>query len=270
MLQAIKETVSYIKSRVDKLPDTAIILGSGLGGIVDEITDKQVLEYHDIPNFPVSTVEGHKGNLIIGKLGEKDVLVMQGRFHFYEGYTMQEVTFPIRVMKFLGITQLIVSNAAGGMNPDFEIGDIMIINDHINTMPNPLLGPHHPEFGARFPDMSETYDRETIKLAKSIARELDIDVQEGCYVGVTGPTLETPKEYQYMRIIGGDAVGMSTVPECIVAHQMGIKLFAVSVITDLGVPGKIVALTHDDVMEAAARTAPKLTSLIIKLIEKVN
>jgi purine-nucleoside phosphorylase len=268
MLQAIKETVSYIKSKVDNVPTTAIILGTGLGGIVDEITDKQSLDYHSIPNFPVSTVEGHKGSLIMGKLGKKDVMVMQGRFHYYEGYTMEEVTFPIRVMKYLGVTQLIVSNAAGGMNPDFEVGDIMIINDHINTMPNPLIGPHNPEFGERFPDMSETYDKETINLAKSLARDLSIDVQEGCYVGVTGPTLETPKEYQYMRIIGGDAVGMSTVPESIVAHQMGIKIFAVSVITDLGVPGKIVAISHQDVMAAAAKTAPKLTKLIIHLIEK--
>lgn len=270
MSEAIKETASFIKSKIDHVPEIAIILGTGLGGIVDEITDKQVIDYHDIPNFPVSTVVGHKGMLIAGKLGSRDVLVMQGRFHYYEGYSMQEVTFPVRVMKYLGIKLLIVSNAAGGMNPEFEIGDIMFINDHINTMPNPLLGPHYPEFGERFPDMSETYDRNIIRLAKEIAGEMNITVREGCYVGVTGPTLETPKEYEYLRIIGGDAVGMSTVPESIVAHQMGIKIFAVSVITDLGVPGKIVPLTHTDVIEAAGKTAPILKTLILKLIEKQN
>jgi len=270
MLQAIKETASYIKSKIDHVPTTAIILGTGLADIVNEITEQQTLDYHNIPNFPVSTVEGHKGMLITGKLGKEEVLIMQGRFHFYEGYTMQEVTFPIRVMKFLGIEQLIISNAAGGMNPGFEIGDIMIINDHINLMPNPLIGIHHPEFGARFPDMSATYDKQMIRLAQSIAIELKITIREGCYVGVTGPTLETLKEYEYLRMIGGDAVGMSTVPESIVAHQMGIKVFAVSVIADLGVPGKIVPLTHQDVLEAAAKTAPKLVRLILKLIEKKN
>lgn len=270
MLQAIKETASYIRNKIDAMPDVAIILGTGLGGIVDEMTEQQVIDYKDIPNFPVSTVEGHQGKLITGKLGQRQVMAMQGRFHFYEGYTMQEVTFPVRVMKFLGIRNLIVSNAAGGMNPDFAIGDIMVINDHINTMPNPLIGPHDPEFGARFPDMSETYDKKLIRLAQSIAKNMGVKLHEGCYVGVTGPTLETPKEYQYLRIIGGDAVGMSTVPECIVAHQMGIKLFAVSVITDLGVPGKIVALTHQDVIEAAAKTAPTLTRIIIQLIEQAD
>ncbi|MBN2698719.1 MAG: purine-nucleoside phosphorylase [Bacteroidales bacterium] len=270
MLEAIKETAAFISRKLDPVPSTAIILGTGLGGIVDEMTEKQTLDYHDIPNFPVSTVEGHKGMLITGKLGKREVLVMQGRFHYYEGYTMQEVTFPVRVMKFLGVKQLIVSNAAGGMNPEFRVGDIMIINDHINTMPNPLIGVHHPEFGARFPDMSQPYNRKIIDLARTIARELNIPVREGCYVGVTGPTLETPKEYEYMRIIGGDAVGMSTVPESIVAHQMGIDVFALSVITDLGVPGKILPLTHQDVIDAAGRVTPQLTRLIVKLIERLN
>lgn len=247
-------------------PETAIILGSGLGEIVNHIEESTAIDYSSIPHFPVSTVEGHAGQLIIGRMGGSAVLIMAGRFHFYEGYTMEEVTFPIRVMKFLGIKTLVVSNAAGGMNPDHEIGDIMVINDHINLMPNPLLGKHIPEFGARFPDMSETYCPKLISRFKAYAEELNIPLQEGCYVGVTGPTLETPKEYQYFRIIGGDAVGMSTVPEAIVAHQMGIKIFAVSVITDLGVPGKIQKLTHEDVMEAAGKAAPKLTSLILKLV----
>ena len=233
MLPAINEAVSYIREQIKEMPETAIILGSGLGTIVDHIQVESTVDYESIPHFPVSTVEGHEGKLISGSLGGTRVLVMQGRFHFYEGYTMEEVTFPIRVMKFLGIKTLVVSNAAGGMNPDFEIGDIMIINDHINTMPNPLIGKHVPEFGARFPDMSQTYSPELIKKFKMHASELNIPVQEGCYVGVTGPTLETPKEYEYLRIIGGDAVGMSTVPEVIIAHQMGIRIFAVSVITDL-------------------------------------
>jgi purine-nucleoside phosphorylase len=266
MLTAIKEAVSYIRERIPESPDTAIILGTGLGKIVDHLEVEQKVDYASIPHFPVSTVEGHEGNLISGKLGEKRVLVMQGRFHFYEGYDMQEVIFPIRVMKFLGIETLIVSNAAGGMNPDFEIGDIMLITDHICLMPNPLIGPHEPEFGARFPDMSETYDPGLLSKARALSEKLQIPVREGCYVGVTGPTLETPKEYQYMRIIGGDAVGMSTVPEVIAAHQMGISTLAVSVITDLGVPGKIQKLTHHDVIIAAEKTAPELTKLIINLI----
>lgn len=266
MLAAINEAVSYIRKNIPEIPETAIILGSGLGKIVDHLEIQAEIDYHSIPHFPVSTVEGHAGKLISGKLGETTVLVMQGRFHYYEGYEMSQVIFPIRVMKFLGIKTLIVSNAAGGMNPDFEIGDIMVINDHINLMPNPLLGKHIPEFGARFPDMSETYDRELLGKVHELSEELQIPIHEGCYVGVTGPTLETPKEYQYFRIIGGDAVGMSTVPEAIAAHQMDMRIFAVSVITDLGVPGRIMKLTHDDVMKAAENTAPLLTKLIIRLI----
>ncbi|MCK5135605.1 MAG: purine-nucleoside phosphorylase [Bacteroidales bacterium] len=266
MLTATKEAVSFIREKIKEIPKTAIILGTGLGNIVEHLEVDCAVDYKTIPHFPVSTVEGHAGKLICGKLGKTRVLVMQGRFHFYEGYSMQEVTFPIRVMKFLGINTLIVSNAAGGMNPDFQVGDIMIIKDHINTMPNPLIGKHHREFGERFPDMSQTYSSNLIQKARENATELQIPVREGCYVGVTGPTLETPKEYEYLRIIGGDAVGMSTVPEVIVAHQMGIRVFAVSVITDLGVPGKIRKFTHKDVIEAAEKTAPKLTSLIIRLI----
>jgi purine-nucleoside phosphorylase len=266
MLTAINEAVSFIKNRIDQTPETAIILGSGLGKIVDQLEVECAIDYASIPHFPVSTVEGHEGKLLSGRLGDTPVLVMQGRFHFYEGYTMGEVIFPIRVMKFLGIKTLVVSNAAGGMNPEFEIGDIMVINDHINLMPNPLLGKHDPQFGARFPDLSQTYDPALLEKARKLSLSLKIPIHEGCYVGVTGPTLETPKEYQYMRIIGGDAVGMSTVPEVIAAHQMGISVFAASVITDLGVPGKIQKLTHQDVIKAAEATAPKLTSLIINLI----
>jgi len=266
MLIAIKEAESYIRNQIHEIPDTAIILGTGLGKIVNHLQVEHEVDYESIPHFPVSTVEGHEGKLISGLLGDRRVLVMQGRFHYYEGYDMQEVIFPIRVMKFLGIKTLIVSNAAGGMNPDFEIGDIMVITDHISLMPNPLRGVHDPEFGARFPDMSQTYDPELIQRARELSAKLQIPIREGCYVGVTGPTLETPMEYQYMRIIGGDAVGMSTVPEVIAANQMGIRIFAVSVITDLGVPGKIQKLTHHDVIVAAEKTAPKLTELIINLV----
>jgi purine-nucleoside phosphorylase len=269
MLTKIKETVSFIKEKTKFQPEVAIILGTGLGGLVNDIKVHMSLEYEEIPNFPVSTAPGHHGKLIFGTLGGKNVMAMQGRFHYYEGYTMQEVTFPIRVMKFIGIKYLFVSNASGGMNPTFEIGDLMIQNDHINLLPNPLIGKHYPGFGDRFPDMSEAYDKELIKRAVKIAAENHIKVHQGCYVGVTGPTLETPKEYQYFRIIGGDAVGMSTVPEVIVAHQMGMPCFAISIISDLGVPGRIVEVSADDVQRAAAASAPKMTLIMEKLIESL-
>ncbi len=269
MLETIEETVSYIRSKTDFLPETSIILGTGLGGMVSEIEQVLSLDYESIPNFPVSTVEGHHGRLIFGKIGDKKVLAMQGRFHFYEGYTPQQVTFPVRVMKKLGIKHLFVSNASGGVNPDYKIGDLMIITDHINLIPNPLIGEHHPEFGARFPDMSETYDRDLIKQAESFARSKGIGIQTGCYVAVTGPTLETPKEYYYFRTIGGDTVGMSTVPEIIVAHQMNIKCFAISIITDLGVPGRIVKVTLDDVKRVAEEAEPKMTLILRNLISNL-
>ncbi len=225
MLETIKETVSYIKRKTDLTPEVGIILGTGLGGMVREIKSQFILDYEEIPNFPVSTVEGHHGKLIFGKINGKNIIAMQGRFHYYEGYTTQQVTFPVRVMKSLGIRYLFVSNASGGVNPHYEIGDLMILDDHINLIPNPLIGKHYPEFGARFPDMSNTYDKELISKALVIAHKEKIKVQKGCYVATTGPTLETPKEYEYFRIIGGDAVGMSTVPEIIVAHQIGISMF---------------------------------------------
>ncbi len=269
MLETIRETVSFIQEKTKFQPEVAIILGTGLGGLVDDIKFYMSLNYEDIPNFPVSTAPGHHGKLIFGTLGGKNVMAMKGRFHYYEGYTMQEVTFPIRVMKFMGIKYLFVSNASGGMNPTFEIGDLMIQTDHINLLPNPLVGKHYPEFGDRFPDMSQSYNKELIKKALVIAEQNKIKVQQGCYVGVTGPTLETPKEYQYFRIIGGDAVGMSTVPEIIVAHQMGIPCFAISIITDLGVPGRIVEVSAEDVQKAAAASAPKMTLIMEKLIESL-
>ncbi len=267
MLEVINETVSFIREKTRCQPEVAIILGTGLGGLADDIEVESYLRYGDIPNFPVSTAPGHHGRLIFGKLGGKNIMAMQGRFHYYEGYTMQELTFPIRVMKYLGIRYLFISNASGGLNPEFEIGDMMIQNDHINLLPNPLIGKHIDEFGDRFPDMSESYDPELIRRAEEIAAKNNIKIRKGCYVGVTGPTLETPKEYQYFRIIGGDAVGMSTVPEVIVAHQMGIPCFAISIITDLGVPGRIVEVSVEDVQKAAANAAPKMNLIMEKLIE---
>ncbi len=269
MLEKVKETTSFIQSKIKFQPEIGIILGTGLGGMIREIEDQQILEYQSIPNFPVSTVEGHNGKLIFGILGGKKVVAMQGRFHFYEGYSIQQVVFPVRVMKFLGIKYLMVSNASGGINPDFEIGDLMIIDDHINLIPNPLIGPHNKEFGVRFPDMSEPYSHKLIEKAREIAQKKGIKTQKGCYVGVTGPTLETPKEYQYFRIIGGDAVGMSTVPEVVVARQMGLPVFAISIITDLGVPGKIVKVTHEDVQSVAQMAEPKMTLIMKELVEQL-
>lgn len=269
MLEKIKSTVSYIQDKTKFKPEVGIILGTGLGGLVKEINIEHSLEYKSIPGFPVSTVEGHNGRLIFGELGGKKIVAMQGRFHYYEGYPMNMVTFPVRVMKFLGIKTLFVSNASGGVNPDFEIGDLMIQNDHINLIPNPLIGVHTPEFGARFPDMSEAYDPELIKKAQAIAKKQNIKVQLGCYVATTGPTFETPKEYQHFRIIGGDAVGMSTVPEVIVARQMGIPCFAISIITDLGVPGKIVEVTHEEVQKVAAKAETKMTHIMKELISQI-
>ena len=268
MLERIQETASYLKSKMKTQPETAIILGTGLGSLVNEITDKYEISYESIPNFPVSTVEGHSGKLIFGKLGNKEILAMQGRFHFYEGYAMTEVTFPVRVMRELGIKTLFVSNAAGGMNPDFEIGDLMIITDHINFFPeHPLRGKNIP-YGPRFPDMSEAYSKELIRKANEIATEKGIKVQHGIYIGTQGPTYETPAEYKMFRSLGADAVGMSTVPEVIVANHCGIQVFGISVITDLGVEGKIVQVTHEEVQKAADAAQPLMTTIMRELINR--
>ena len=269
MLERIQETAAFLKDKMHTRPETAIILGTGLGSLVNEIEDKYEISYETIPHFPVSTVEGHSGKLIFGKLGKKDILAMQGRFHFYEGYAMTEVTFPIRVMKELGIKTLFVSNAAGGMNPDFEIGDLMIITDHINFFPeHPLRGKNMP-YGPRFPDMSEAYNKELIRKADEIAAEKGIKVQHGIYIGTQGPTYETPAEYKMFRILGADAVGMSTVPEVIVANHCGIRVFGMSVITDLGVEGKIVEVTHEEVQKAADKAQPLMTTIMRELINRV-
>ena len=270
MLAQIKESTAYIQSKTAIVPSIGIILGTGLGGLVKEIDIIDEINYEDIPNFPVSTVESHSGKLIFGRIGGKNVVAMQGRFHFYEGYTLQQVTFPVRVMKLLGIERLFVSNASGGVNPDFEVGEIMIMNDHINLFPgNPLIGKNIDELGPRFPDMSVPYDPTMIDLALHIASEHSIKVSVGCYAGLTGPTLETPAEYGYVRAIGADAVGMSTVPEVIVARHMQIPCFAISIITDLGVPGKIQNVTHQDVVEVASRQEPKMTQIMKELIARI-
>ena len=249
-------------------PETAIILGTGLGSLVNEITDKYEIEYKDIPNFPLSTVEGHSGKLIFGKLGNKEIMAMQGRFHFYEGYSMKEVTFPVRVMRELGIKTLFVSNAAGGMNPDFLIGDLMIINDHINFFPeHPLRGKNIP-YGDRFPDMSAAYDKQLIAMAKEIAAEKGIRVVEGVYLDTQGPTFETPAEYRMFHRMGGDAVGMSTVPEVIVARHCGIRVFGISVITDLGIEGIVVECSHEEVQKAADEAQPKMTTIFREIVNR--
>ena len=270
MLEQIKFTTKSIcEATNDFKPEIGIILGTGLGGLVKEITVEYVLPYDQIPNFPVSTVEGHSGKLIFGQLGGKRVVAMQGRFHFYEGYNMQQVVFPVRVMRLLGIKTLFLSNASGGVNPGFEIGEIMILNDHINFFPNALIGKNENELGTRFPDMSEPYDHSLIAKAKEIAKRNNIKVSEGTYLGLTGPTLETPAEYRMVRILGADAVGMSTVPEVIAARHMGMPCFAVSIITDLGVPGKIVETTHEDVQRVAAVQEPKMTLIMKTLISEI-
>jgi purine-nucleoside phosphorylase len=269
MLKEIKETVEFIKSRISTQPRVGIILGSGLGGLVEDIETEVTLDYHDIPNFPVSTVSGHKGQLLFGRLNGVDVVAMKGRFHYYEGYTMQQVTFPVKVFKLLGIKSLFVSNASGGVNPEFEIGDIMFITDHINLMPNPLIGANIDELGPRFPDMSEAYSKELLGKAKKIARHLNIRYRTGVYAGMTGPSYETPHEYFYINKIGGDAVGMSTVPEVIVARHMGLPVFAVSVISDLGVEGKIVEVSHEEVLDAAEHAAGKIKQIVTALVKEV-
>ncbi len=267
MLKQIQETASYIKSQISIIPETAIILGSGLGKLVDETIITHEIDYKSIPHFPVSTVEGHSGRLIFGRLDKKDVMIMQGRFHYYEGYTMKEVTYPIRVMHELGIKTLFVSNAAGGTNPQFEVGDLMIITDHINFFPEHPLRGKNIDYGPRFPDMSEAYNQALISQAKEVAAQKGIIVREGVYLGTQGPTYETPSEYRMFARWGADAVGMSTVPEVIVANHCGIRVFGISVITDLGVEGKISEVTHKEVQQAADAAQPRMTAIIKELIK---
>ncbi len=264
------QTADYIRGIVSDMPQIAIILGTGLGALVDSIDDKLLVPYTEIPNFPVSTVEGHSGNLIFGTLGGKRVMAMQGRFHYYEGYDMKEVTFPVRVMKALGVETLFVSNAAGGMNKEFKVGDIMLITDHINLFPeNPLRGKNYEELGPRFPAMTEAYSKRLIARAKQIAEVKGIRVMEGVYVGTSGPTFETPAEYEFFRVIGGDAVGMSTVPEVIVANHAGMEVFGVSVITDLGGKDITDVPTHEEVQKAAMNAQPNMIEIMKSLVMEV-
>ncbi|GHU54888.1 purine nucleoside phosphorylase [Bacteroidia bacterium] len=265
------EAANYLFSRFSEKPETAIILGSGLGGLADLIEDATVVPYKDIPHFVHSTATGHKGNLICGKLGGKQVLAMQGRFHYYEGYSMEEVTFPVRVMKLFGIKNLLVSNAAGGINNTFKVGDLMIIRDHINMAPNPLIGPNNEAFGTRFPDMTRTYDREFICLMEEIAAEQKIPLKKGVYVGLTGPSYETPAEYAFYGKAGGDAIGMSTVPEVIVARHAGLRIFGMSVITNEGYHfADDFVNDADDVIRAANEAATKMSTLFTQLIRRIN
>jgi purine-nucleoside phosphorylase len=267
MWKKIVEATEFIHGQFKQQPEIGIVLGTGLGGLVKDIENQIVVPYEDIPHFPVSTVESHSGKLIFGSLSGRPVVAMQGRFHYYEGYSLNEVTFPIRVMKMLGVKKLLLSNASGGVNPSFDIGDLMIINDHIDLFPeNPLVGPNIDELGPRFPDMSEPYDPEMIEKAELIAKENHIVVRKGVYAGLTGPSLETPAEYKYIRTIGADTVGMSTVPEVIVARHMDIPVFAISIITDLGVPGKIKKVNVAEIIAVAMKQEPKMTKIMKELI----
>ncbi len=264
MWNKVQETVGYLQQKGFSKPDFGIILGTGLGGLVNDIIIELSIPYADIPNFPVSTVKGHSGNLIFGTLADKKVIALQGRFHYYEGWSLQEATFPVRVMKFLGADNLIVSNASGGVNPKFKVGDIMVITDHINMIPDhPLRGENDERFGPRFVDMHEPYNLKMVAKFKEIAQQQNIAIQQGIYLSLSGPTFETPAEYKMVRILGTDAVGMSTVPEVIVAKHMGMDCLGISVITDLGIEGKVEEVSHEAV-QAAAKIAGKDVSSLVR------
>jgi purine-nucleoside phosphorylase len=269
MLEKIKETAEFLKEKGIVNPEAGVILGTGLGALTSKIEIHLEIDYKDIPNFPVSTVEGHAGKFIYGELGGKKIVAMKGRFHYYEGYSPEQIALPIRVLKFLGIRHLFLSNAAGGVNPTFQIGDIMIITDHINLLPNPLVGQNDDRIGARFPDMSEAYDRSLIDKAVRIAGDNRISVRRGVYLGTSGPTFETPAEYKYFRTIGADSVGMSTVTEVIVARHMGLPCFAVSIITDLGFEGRIEYTTHETVQREAEKAEARMTTIMTELISSL-
>lgn len=266
-MKQLKETVKFLKKAYKHTPQIGVVLGSGLSNFADEIEVEIAIDYADIPNFPVSTVEGHSGKLIFGNIRGKKIVAMAGRFHYYEGYSSEQVIFPVRVMKLLGIEALLLSNAAGGVNPSFKVGDMMIITDHISIdMHNPLIGKNVKELGPRFPDMSQPYNKEFINKAKEIAVKNSISLQEGVYFGVTGPTYETRAEYKMIHVMGGDAVGMSTVQECIVANHMKLPVFAMSVITDVGIREEANVITHEEVLEAAKAAEPKFAIIFKELI----
>lgn len=270
IIDRLKETTSYIRTIISSTPEVGIVLGSGLGNFSKELNIEKELGYNEIPHFPIATVEGHSGKLLFGKIGSKNVVAMAGRFHFYEGYKADEVAYPIRVLKYLGIHTLLISNAAGGVNPGFKVGDLMILTDHISfATVNPLVGKNHPDLGPRFPDMSHPYSKKLIDKAKTIAADMNIQLKEGIYFGVTGPTFETRAEYKMIQKLGGDAVGMSTVQEVIIAVHMGLAVFAMSVITDIGIRDEENIITHDDVLQAAIQAEPKLSSIFRKLVEQL-
>ncbi|MBQ3851530.1 MAG: purine-nucleoside phosphorylase [Bacteroidales bacterium] len=268
--QHIRETVAYLNKRMTIHPKVAIVLGSGLGGLTKALDVVDEIPYGEIPFFPVSTVKGHKGTLIFGRLNNVEVVVLNGRFHYYEGYPMEVVTYPQQVFCGIGVKTIILSNAAGGMNPTFKVGDIMLIRDHINFFgTNPLLGPNDDELGPRFPNMNEVYSKRLIKLAHQKAAANGIHLQEGVYMGVSGPCFETPAEYKAYWILGADAVGMSTVPEAIVAHHRGMEIFALSVITDLGVVGQVAETSHEEVLAAANTAGPKMVKVICEMLPEI-
>lgn len=268
MLEKIQEAVAFIRNKYSDNPSVGVILGSGLGSFISEVDIECSIDYSDIPNFPVSTVEGHSGQLIFGKIGSKTIVAMAGRFHYYEGYKTPEVVFPVRVMKFLGIQTLLISNAAGGTNKNFQVGDLMVITDHISLLTlNPLLGKNDENLGPRFPDMSAPYKKNLISIARTIAVQNSIALKEGVYMGVTGPTFETRAEYKMINLLGADAVGMSTVQEVIAAVHMGLPVLAMSVITDIGIRKEENTITHEDVLKAASQAEPKLTLVFKELIK---
>ncbi|MFC0470472.1 purine-nucleoside phosphorylase [Halalkalibacter kiskunsagensis] len=267
LLGKIQESASFIYNLLTEQPTIGLILGSGLGELADEIENPTKIKYTEIPHFPVSTVEGHAGQLVIGQLHGKQIVAMQGRFHYYEGYSMQEVTFPVRVMKQLGVELVVVTNACGGMNSSFKPGDLMIIEDHLNmTGVNPLIGPNEKELGPRFPDMSDAYSTELVSFVEETANKLDIPIQKGVYAGITGPTYMTPAELKMLRLVGGDAVGMSTVPEVTVASHMEMKVIGISCITDMAIGEDLEPLTHDQVVEVANRTKPQFMRLVKEVV----
>lgn len=271
LLEEIRETSDYIKAKINFVPRIGLILGSGLGTLADEIKDAVIIDYKDIPNFPVSTVAGHEGKLVLGNLEGKHVIAMQGRFHYYEGYSMQEVTFPVRVMKSLGIDMLLVTNACGGMNNELYPGALMIIEDHINFMgDNPLIGMNYDELGPRFPDMSNAYSEELVKLAEGVAERLNIEIKKGIYAAISGPYYFSKAELRMLRKIGGDTIGMSTVPEVIVANHTGIKVLGLSCVTDMAIADEIVSISHEEVMKVANETKPRFISLVKGIINEVN
>ncbi|MGF7057034.1 purine-nucleoside phosphorylase [Brassicibacter mesophilus] len=271
LLEEIRETSDYIKAKINFVPRIGLILGSGLGTLADEIKDAVIIDYKDIPNFPVSTVAGHEGKLVLGNLEGKHVIAMQGRFHYYEGYSMQEVTFPVRVMKSLGTDMLLVTNACGGMNNELYPGALMIIEDHINFMgDNPLIGMNYDELGPRFPDMSNAYSEELVKLAEGVAERLNIEIKKGIYAAISGPYYFSKAELRMLRKIGGDTIGMSTVPEVIVANHTGIKVLGLSCVTDMAIADEIVSISHEEVMKVANETKPRFISLVKGIINEVN